>query len=52
MDSVRKALDSVGAKLHIEAANVPVGLGEPIFDRLDRQKLPYDHDGHPMPSKA
>lgn len=30
-------LDSVGAKLHIEAANVPVGLGEPVFDRLDAE---------------
>ena len=28
-------LDSVGAKLHIEARHVPVGLGEPVFDRLD-----------------
>lgn len=35
MDSVRRSLDSVGAKLHIEARNVPVGLGEPVFDRLD-----------------
>lgn len=35
MDSVRKSLDSVGAKLHIEARNVPVGWGEPVFDRLD-----------------
>ncbi|MDO5356567.1 MAG: chorismate synthase [Conchiformibius sp.] len=35
MDGVRKSLDSVGAKLHIEARNVPVGLGEPVFDRLD-----------------
>ncbi|WP_274585393.1 chorismate synthase [Neisseria leonii] len=35
MDSVRKSLDSVGAKLHIEARRVPVGLGEPVFDRLD-----------------
>ncbi len=35
MDSVRKSLDSVGAKLHIEARNVLVGLGEPVFDRLD-----------------
>ncbi len=37
MDSVRKSLDSVGAKLHIEARNVPVGLGEPVFDRLDAE---------------
>lgn len=27
--------DSVGAKLMVVADNVPVGLGEPIFDRLD-----------------
>ncbi|WP_118792756.1 chorismate synthase [Neisseria bergeri] len=37
MDGVRKSLDSVGAKLHIEASNVPVGLGEPVFDRLDAE---------------
>lgn len=37
LDSVRKSLDSVGAKLHIEARNVPVGLGEPVFDRLDAE---------------
>lgn len=35
MDNVRKSLDSVGAKLRIETKNVPVGLGEPVFDRLD-----------------
>ncbi|MDF7676103.1 chorismate synthase [Neisseriaceae bacterium ESL0693] len=35
MDSVRKALDSVGARLHIQATGIPVGLGEPVFDRLD-----------------
>lgn len=35
MDSIRKSLDSVGAKLTIQAENIPVGLGEPIFDRLD-----------------
>ena len=35
MDSVRKSLDSVGAKLTISARNIPVGLGEPVFDRLD-----------------
>ena len=37
MDSIRQSLDSVGAKLHIEARNVPVGLGEPVFDRLDAE---------------
>lgn len=35
MDSIRKSLDSVGAKLRVEARNVPVGWGEPVFDRLD-----------------
>ena len=35
MDSVRKSLDSVGARLHIEARQVPVGWGEPVFNRLD-----------------
>lgn len=27
--------DSVGAKLHLIATNVPIGLGEPVFDKLD-----------------
>ncbi|MEW9823854.1 MAG: chorismate synthase [Candidatus Symbiodolus clandestinus] len=27
--------DSVGAKIVVEANNIPVGLGEPVFDRLD-----------------
>ena len=27
--------DSIGAKITVIAKNVPVGLGEPIFDRLD-----------------
>jgi chorismate synthase len=35
MDSVRKDLDSVGARLRVVARNVPVGWGEPVFDRLD-----------------
>jgi chorismate synthase len=35
MDALRKSGDSVGAKLTVVAENVPVGLGEPIFDRLD-----------------
>ena len=35
MDSVRKAGDSVGARVNVTAENVPAGLGEPIFDRLD-----------------
>ena len=35
MDSIRKDLDSIGAKLHLAARHIPVGLGEPVFDRLD-----------------
>ena len=35
MDSVRKSLDSVGARLRVVAENVPVGWGEPVYDRLD-----------------
>ncbi|WP_047248955.1 chorismate synthase [Chromobacterium subtsugae] len=35
MDSVRKSLDSIGARLRVVADNVPVGWGEPVFDRLD-----------------
>lgn len=32
---VRRQGDSVGARINIIARNTPVGLGEPIFDRLD-----------------
>ncbi|TRZ97803.1 MAG: chorismate synthase [Rhodocyclaceae bacterium] len=35
MDALRKSGDSVGARLYVEATGVPVGLGEPVFDRLD-----------------
>ena len=35
MDSLRKAGDSCGARLTIVATGVPVGVGEPIFDKLD-----------------
>jgi chorismate synthase len=35
MDSLRKAGDSCGAKIEVRARNVPVGLGEPLFDKLD-----------------
>ncbi len=35
MDQLRKDGDSVGARINIVATNLPVGLGEPIFDRLD-----------------
>ena len=32
---IMREKDSIGAKLTVVAENVPVGLGEPIFDRLD-----------------
>lgn len=35
LDSLRKAGDSAGARVNIVARGVPVGLGEPVFDRLD-----------------
>ena len=35
MDSLRKAGDSCGARIRVTARNVPVGLGEPLFDKLD-----------------
>jgi chorismate synthase len=37
MDALRKSGDSIGAKLTVTAQNVPVGWGEPIFDRLDAE---------------
>lgn len=35
MDALRKSGDSIGAKLAVVAQGVPVGWGEPVFDRLD-----------------
>lgn len=35
MDALRKQGESIGAKINVMASNVPPGLGEPIFDRLD-----------------
>jgi len=35
MDELRKAGDSCGARLSVFARNVPVGLGQPLFDKLD-----------------
>lgn len=35
MDELRKAGDSVGARIVVEASGVPVGWGEPLFDKLD-----------------
>jgi chorismate synthase len=35
MDELRKAGDSCGARIAVMAQQVPVGLGEPLFDKLD-----------------
>ena len=35
LDGLRKSGDSVGARLSVIAENVPVGLGEPIYGKLD-----------------
>jgi chorismate synthase len=35
LDNIRAERDSVGARINIVAENVPVGWGEPVFDRLD-----------------
>ncbi|WP_298621382.1 chorismate synthase [uncultured Zoogloea sp.] len=35
MDELRKSGDSVGARINVVATGVPVGWGEPVYDRLD-----------------
>jgi chorismate synthase len=35
MDRLRKSGDSVGARIEVVASGVPVGWGEPVYDRLD-----------------
>jgi chorismate synthase len=35
MDSLRKSGDSVGARISVKATNVPAGLGEPVYGKLD-----------------
>ena len=35
MDALRKAGDSCGARIRVSATGVPVGLGEPLFDKMD-----------------
>lgn len=37
MDTLRKSLDSVGARITVTAQGVPPGWGEPVFDRLDAE---------------
>ncbi|MDR2129111.1 MAG: chorismate synthase [Burkholderiaceae bacterium] len=35
LGALRKRGDSCGARLHVQARGVPVGLGDPLYDRLD-----------------
>jgi chorismate synthase len=35
MNVLRKSGDSCGARLRVTASNMPVGLGQPLFDKLD-----------------
>ena len=35
MEELRMAHDSCGARIRVSASNVPVGLGEPLFDKMD-----------------
>ncbi|WP_137938736.1 chorismate synthase [Chitinivorax sp. B] len=35
MDDIRAERDSIGARIEVVAENVPVGWGEPVYDRLD-----------------
>ena len=35
MDELRKAGDSIGARINVVATGMPPGLGEPVFDKLE-----------------
>jgi chorismate synthase len=35
MDELRRAGDSIGARIDVVASGVPVGFGQPIYDKLD-----------------
>ena len=37
MDNLRKEGNSIGARINVIAENVPVGLGEPVFDKIDAE---------------
>ena len=37
IDALRRQGDSIGAKIYVEAQGVPVGLGEPVFAKLDAE---------------
>lgn len=35
IEEVRRSGDSIGARINVVASHVPVGLGDPVFDKLD-----------------
>ena len=35
IDNLRKEGDSIGAKIEVTVSNMPIGLGEPVFDKLE-----------------
>ena len=35
INTLRKERDSIGARVNVIATGVPIGLGEPVYDRLD-----------------
>lgn len=35
MDALRKDGDSIGARINVRVSNMPIGLGEPVFDKLE-----------------
>jgi chorismate synthase len=37
IDALRRDGDSIGARVTVVASGVPVGLGEPVFDKLDAE---------------
>ena len=37
MDELRRAGDSIGARLYVEARGLPPGWGAPLFDKLDAE---------------
>jgi len=37
IDQLRRDGDSIGARISVVASTLPVGLGEPVFDRLDAE---------------
>ena len=59
IDDLREQGDSIGAKITVCASNMPLGLGEPVFDKLDADicllytsPSPRDDELSRMPSSA